>query len=93
MREAPFFDASGNKKNGATIRIGQEIWCLPYAGFLLIDEHLDLVGVYIILLIHFIKTFYFNSLKLGISRPSKSCLFFRRQIFILKILRIGMGLK
>ena len=26
--------ASGNKNIGATIRIGREIWCLPYAGFL-----------------------------------------------------------
>ena len=32
---SPFFDASGNKNIGATIRIGQEIPCLPYAGFLL----------------------------------------------------------
>ena len=24
------------KNIGATIRIGQEIWCLPYAGFLMI---------------------------------------------------------
>ena len=30
---APFLDASGNKNIGATIRIGQEIQCLPYAGF------------------------------------------------------------
>ena len=29
----PFFDASGNKNIGATIRIGREIRCLPYAGF------------------------------------------------------------
>ena len=28
-----FFDAIGNKKISATIRIGHEIWCLPYAGF------------------------------------------------------------
>ena len=31
---SPFLDASGNKNIGATIRIGQEILCLPYAGFL-----------------------------------------------------------
>ena len=31
---SPLFDASGNKNIGATIRIGREIWCLPYAGFL-----------------------------------------------------------
>ena len=30
----PFFDTSGNKNIGATIRIGWEILCLPYAGFL-----------------------------------------------------------
>ena len=30
---SPFVDASGNKNIGATIRIGQEIWCVPYAGF------------------------------------------------------------
>ena len=28
---SPFFDASGNKNIGATIRIGREILCLPYA--------------------------------------------------------------
>ena len=28
-----FFDASGNKSIGATISIGREIECLPYAGF------------------------------------------------------------
>ena len=27
-----FFGASGNKNISATIRIGREIWCLPYAG-------------------------------------------------------------
>ena len=32
---SPFFDASGNGNIGATIRIGLEIWCLPYAGFFL----------------------------------------------------------
>ena len=31
----PFFDASEYKNIGATIRIGQEIWCLLYAGFLI----------------------------------------------------------
>ena len=31
---SPFFDANGNKNIGATIRIGREIWYLPYAGFL-----------------------------------------------------------
>ena len=31
---SPFFDANGNKNIGATISIDQEIWCLPYAGFL-----------------------------------------------------------
>ena len=30
---SPFFDASGNKNIGATIRIGQEIRCLLYAEF------------------------------------------------------------
>ena len=29
---SPFFDVSGNKNIGNTIRIGREIWCLPYAG-------------------------------------------------------------
>ena len=29
----PFFDASGNKIIGATIRSGREIRCLPHAGF------------------------------------------------------------
>ena len=29
-----FFDTSGNKNIGATFRMGQEIWCLLYAGFL-----------------------------------------------------------
>jgi hypothetical protein len=33
MLLAPFLDARGNKNIGATIRIGQEIWCLPYEGF------------------------------------------------------------
>ena len=28
-----FFDASKNKNIVATIRIGREIWCLPYAEF------------------------------------------------------------
>ena len=28
-----YLDASRNKNICATIRIGQEIWCLPYAGF------------------------------------------------------------
>ena len=27
----------GGKNIGATIRIGREIWCLPYAGFLKYD--------------------------------------------------------
>ena len=30
---SPFFDASGNKKIGATLRTGREIFCLPNAGF------------------------------------------------------------
>ena len=30
---SPVFDAGGNKNIGATIRIGLEIGCLPYAGF------------------------------------------------------------
>ena len=30
---SPFFVASRNKNVGATIRIGREFWCLPYAGF------------------------------------------------------------
>ena len=30
---SPFFDASGNKIIGATIRNGNKIRCLPYAGF------------------------------------------------------------
>ena len=34
MLSDPFFDASGNKNIGATIRIAREIQCLPYAGFL-----------------------------------------------------------
>ena len=32
---SPFFDGSRNKNIGDTIRIGREIWCLPYAGFIL----------------------------------------------------------
>ena len=32
---SPFFDASGNKNIGATIRISQEILCLLYAEFFL----------------------------------------------------------
>ena len=32
---SPFLDASGNKNIGATIRISQEILCLPCAGFFL----------------------------------------------------------
>ena len=31
---SPLFDSSGNKNIGATIRIGREIRCLPYARFL-----------------------------------------------------------
>ena len=34
---SPFFDASGNINISATIRIGQEIWCLLYAGFFLMQ--------------------------------------------------------
>ena len=30
-----FLEASGNKNIGTTIRIGREIECFPYAGFLL----------------------------------------------------------
>ena len=30
---SPFLDNSGNQNIGAIIRIGQKIWCLPYAGF------------------------------------------------------------
>ena len=30
---SPFFEASGNKNIGATIRISREIWYLQYAGF------------------------------------------------------------
>ena len=30
---SPFLDTSGNQNIGATICIGQEIWCLPYEGF------------------------------------------------------------
>ena len=30
---SPFFEASENNNIGATIRIGREIRCLPYAGF------------------------------------------------------------
>jgi hypothetical protein len=33
---SPFFDASGNRNIGATIRIRLEIWCLPYAGFFIL---------------------------------------------------------
>ena len=33
---SPFLDASGNKNIGASIRIGQEIWFLQYAGFFLV---------------------------------------------------------
>ena len=33
---SPFFEASGNKNIGAAIRIGREIWCLPYAEFFLL---------------------------------------------------------
>ena len=36
----PFFDASGNKNIGATIRIGRDILCLPYAGFFLLNGKL-----------------------------------------------------
>ena len=32
----PFFIASGHKNIGATIRIGREIRCLLYAGFLIL---------------------------------------------------------
>ena len=31
---SPIFDASGNQNISAPIRIGREILCLPYAGFL-----------------------------------------------------------
>ena len=34
MMSAPFVDASAKKYLGATICIGREIQCLPYAGFL-----------------------------------------------------------
>ena len=34
---SPFFDASRNKNIGATIRIGQDIPCLPYAGFFILN--------------------------------------------------------
>ena len=37
MLSAPFFDTSGNQNIGATIRIGQEIRCLPYGGFFLLS--------------------------------------------------------
>ena len=37
----PFFDASGNKNNCASISIGREIRCLPYAGFFLFDTAPD----------------------------------------------------
>ena len=30
---SPFFNASGDQNIGATIRIGQEILCFPYAFF------------------------------------------------------------
>ena len=33
-----FFYASGKKNIGATIRIGQEIWCLLYEGFFKIEN-------------------------------------------------------
>ena len=33
MLSAPFLTPAETKNTGATIRIGQEIWCLPYAGF------------------------------------------------------------
>ena len=42
---SPFFDASGNKNIGATIRIGQEIQCLPYAGFLLLYSQIRLAAL------------------------------------------------
>ena len=32
----PVFDTSRNQNIGATIRIGREIWCLPYVGFVFI---------------------------------------------------------
>ena len=32
---SPYLDVGGNKNIGATIHIGQEIRCLPYAGFFL----------------------------------------------------------
>ena len=37
-----FFNASGNKNIGATIRIGWEIWCLLYAGFFDLRQQADL---------------------------------------------------
>ena len=35
--------AAVRKSIGATIRIGQEIFCLPYAGFFLLEERLILL--------------------------------------------------
>ena len=34
---SPFFEARGNKNIDATIRIGREIRCLPFAGFFFIN--------------------------------------------------------
>ena len=33
---SPYFDASENKNIGDTIRIGREIWCLPYVRFFIL---------------------------------------------------------
>ena len=39
---SPYFDGSGNKNIGATLRIGREIRCLPYEGFFLDPVHCTL---------------------------------------------------
>ena len=41
-RIIPFFLVSGNKNIGATIRIGREIRCLPYAVFFLSETEIIL---------------------------------------------------
>ena len=44
-----FFDGSGNKSIGATMCIGQEIQCLPYAGFLVLNLSLVLFFIFFFL--------------------------------------------
>ena len=41
---APLPLTAGEKSNGATIRIGQEMWCLPYARFLIVASQIDFIN-------------------------------------------------